>query len=100
MTDSWVDGEAADGRVRVELDASGRVRDISFDDGLSRAELREALIAAFHEAQDALRVGYEGLPSVQRLGEAAAEVTAAAERRFAEISQALYDLDRRAEREW
>jgi hypothetical protein len=99
MTDSWV-GEGAEGRVRVELDSAGRVRDITLGDGLSRAELREALIDAFHEAQDAAHADFDSLPSAQRLAEAAAEVTAAAERRFAEISSALYDLDRRAEREW
>ena len=111
MTESWggdqpVVGGSADGRVRVELDPSGRVRDITFDRDV--AELREALITAFQRAQDAARAAaeesagsrYGGLPSAQRLEAAAAEATAAAERRFAEISTVLYDLDRRAEREW
>jgi hypothetical protein len=52
---------------------------------------------AFQQAQDALPASadvYEGLPSIERLQAASAEAEAMAERRFGEISAALYDLTR------
>jgi hypothetical protein len=98
-------GEAADGRVRVVLDGSGRVRDVVLTDRageMSMPRLSEALVVAFQQAQDTVRSRgpYGGVPERERLEAAAAEATAAAERRFEEISTALYDLDRRAGGHW
>ena len=96
--------------VRVELDASGRVRDVLLDQQVmqwSADELSRALIAAFQDAQDragadaeAAAAGYGGLPSRARLQQALEEATTGAERRFTGVSTALYDLTRRAERTW
>jgi DNA-binding protein YbaB len=96
-----------DGGVRVELDATGRVCDVFLDEQVmhwSPAALSEALTAAFQDAQDRARQAavaeYGGLPSQGRLRSALEESTAAAERQFTELSTALYDLSRRAERAW
>lgn len=104
-------GEAANGRLRVELDATGRVSNILLDQAVASLplpELREAIIAAFQQAQDAARTNaeqvadrrYGGLAPRERLEAVAADASAAADRRFAEISTVLHDLDRRAEHEW
>jgi hypothetical protein len=98
------------GAVRVELDATGRVCDVVLDEQVmnwSATELSEALVAAFQDAQDRARhdvaaaaAEYGGLPSQDRLQGALEESTSEAERRFADLSTALYDLTRRAERAW
>jgi hypothetical protein len=98
------------GAVRVELDATGRVCDVFLDEQVthwSTAELSEALVAAFRDAQDRARsdvaataADYGGLPSQARLQGVLEESTVAAERQFTELSTALYDLSRRAERAW
>jgi hypothetical protein len=95
-------GEAAGGQVRVVLDGSGRVRDVVLAGEMSMPRLSEALVAAFQQAQDIIgsRRPYGGMPERERLEAAAAEATAAAERRFEEISTALYDLERRAGGRW
>ena len=103
-------GSAAGGWVRVELDTAGRVRDVSLDPRamtMTAAALGDALATAFRQAQDTVRAQademaarYHGLPSPERLQAAAEEATAAAERRFEEISSVLYDLDRRAGSQW
>ena len=99
-------GEAAEGSVRVELDAGGMVRDVVVEQQamtMSARQLSEALVTAFQAAQDAARESaqqYGDLPSRERLQAAADEATANADCRFEEISTALYDLTRRAERAW
>jgi len=97
-------GAAAEGRVRVVLEPSGRVREVILADGVGSMtvpQLSAALVVAFQEAQDAVRVhtAYAGLPSAERLAAVSAEATAVAERRFAEISTALYALNRRVRSE-
>lgn len=87
-------GEGADGLVRIELDGDGRLWDVVLDPQiteLSADELRTALFDAITTAQDAL-------PSQDAFEDAVADVNTAAERRFAEISEALHDLSRRAVR--
>jgi hypothetical protein len=103
-------GEAADGRVRVELDEDGRLADLHLDPRVSYLpleELREALIQAFTEAQDRARERtaetasrYGETVAADRLNQALSEASDTAERRFAEVSVALYDLSRRAARPW
>ena len=119
MSDQWAQsplgdqpsiGEAAEGQVRVSLDSAGRVHEVALADtvnSMSLAQLSEALVAAFQQAQDQARakIGrkagqYGGLPSRERLEAVAAEAEALGERRFNEISAALYDLNRRAGGEW
>src|SRR5690349_19040431 len=54
----FVSGEAADGRVWVELDAEGRLTDLYLDPRVSYLpleELRAALIGAITAAQDQVR---------------------------------------------
>ncbi|GLY08696.1 YbaB/EbfC family nucleoid-associated protein [Actinoplanes sp. NBRC 101535] len=105
MNDVWA-GEAADGRVRVELDNAGRLHDLRLDPSvayLATEELRRALIAAFTAAQTAVTgpAGPGGTPvDPERLTALLDETTDTAERRFAEISTALYDINRRAARQW
>jgi DNA-binding protein YbaB len=106
----FVAGEAADGRVWVELDGDGRLNDLYLDPRvayLPLEELRAALIEAFTVAQDEARVRadektarYAETVAPDRLKAALAEASDAAERRFAEVSVALYDLGRRAARPW
>lgn len=103
-------GEAADGRVWVELDSDGRLNDLYLDPRvayLPLEELRGALIDAFTAAQDQLRDSSENTISQygvtaapDRLTAALAEASDTAERRFAEVSTALSDLNRRAARPW
>lgn len=104
-------GEGGDGLVRVELDDTGRVRDVVFDSAvrsLPLAQVSAAVIEAFQQAQDAARAAaersgeqlYGGLPSRDRLEAATTEAQAMAERRFEEISTALYELNRRAGGSW
>ncbi len=103
-------GEAADGRVRVELDDDGRLADLYLDPRVSYLpleELRDALIEAFATAQDRLGERVEAAAArygagvaPERLQATLAEASDTAERRFAEVSIALYDLSRRAARPW
>jgi hypothetical protein len=104
-------GEAADGRVRVELDDDGRLYDLYLDPRVAYLpveELREALFDAFTGAQDRLRdrsdvaaaTRYAGTAAPERLQAALTEASETAERRFAEVSTALFDLSRRAGRSW
>ncbi|GIF04270.1 YbaB/EbfC family nucleoid-associated protein [Actinoplanes siamensis] len=104
---SGASAEAADGRVRVELDADGRLADLYLDPRVAYLpldELRAALIEAFTAAQDEVRERagsrYDGAAAPERLRDALAESSDTAERRFAEMSVALYDLSRRAARPW
>ncbi|GAA2878345.1 hypothetical protein Acy02nite_15760 [Actinoplanes cyaneus] len=109
-TSGFVSGEAAAGRVWVELDSAGRLTDLYLDPRVSYLpleDLRAALIAAFTTAQDRLadraveatsRYGAQAAP--ERLAAALAEASDTAERRFAEIATALNDLNRRAARPW
>lgn len=107
---SNIAGEAADGRVWVELDTDGRLTDLYLDPRVSYLpldELRAALIEAFTAAQDQVRERaveatsrYGESVAPERLRSALAEASDTAERRFAEISVALYDLNRRAARPW
>jgi hypothetical protein len=103
----FVAGEAAEGRVWVELDAGGRLNDLYLDPRvvyLPLEELRAALIAAFTAAQDQIQdqppSRYAVTATPERLRNALAEASDAAERRFAEVSTALNDLNRRAARPW
>ncbi|BCJ45874.1 hypothetical protein GCM10010168_57060 [Actinoplanes ianthinogenes] len=97
-------GEAADGRVRVELEGDGRVSDLYLDPRVAYLpldELRVALLEAFDMAQAGLRDRpgrYDAVATPERLRNALAEASDTAERRFAEVSTALYDLNRRAAR--
>jgi DNA-binding protein YbaB len=87
-------GEGADGLVRIELDGAGRLWDVVLDPQvteLTADELRTALFDAITEAQD-------GMPAPPSFEDAVADVSTAAERRFAEISEALHDISRRAVR--
>ena len=94
-------GEGADGLVRVELDGDGRLWDVILDPqvtGLPVDELRTALFDAITEAQAGLPPFPSGSGSDFGFEEAVADATGAAERRFAEISEALHDLARQAVR--
>ncbi|MEV6342863.1 hypothetical protein [Actinoplanes sp. NPDC051851] len=96
--------------ILVDLDESGRLRDLKLHPWVAHLELdelRTALIAAFAGAQDRARArlddaiaGYGAGADARELTEGLAAVTSDAERRFAEISVALYDLSRRAARPW
>jgi DNA-binding protein YbaB len=116
VSDQWeqpssdaVVGEAAEGRVRVVLNAAGLVQRVDLADDVVQLPVRQlgsALTAALQQAQAAVaaRAGqaaaaYGGLPSRARLEAASQQASAEAERRFGEISTVLYDLDRRAGRE-
>ncbi|BCY07060.1 YbaB/EbfC family nucleoid-associated protein [Actinoplanes sp. L3-i22] len=106
----FVSADAADGRVWVELDSDGRLSDLYLDPRVSYLpleELRAALIAAFTAAQDQVQdqtgkttSRYGAAVAPERLRNALAEASDTAERRFAEISTALNDLNRRAARPW
>lgn len=106
----FVAGEAADGRVWVELDGEGRLTDLYLDPRVAYLpldELRAALVEAFTAAQDGVREQAEAATTrfaatvaPDRLTEALSEASDTAERRFAEMSVALYDLSRRAARPW
>jgi len=88
-------GEGADGLVRIELDGDGRLWDVVLHPQVTELpvdEVRTALFDAITEAQAGLPVASSGLE------EAVADATCAAERRFAEISEALHDLSRQAVR--
>jgi DNA-binding protein YbaB len=101
-------GEAVDGRVRVELDADGRLSDLYLDPRvayLPLEELRDALFDAFDMAHYALRdrtaeaaSRYATGVAPDRLKAVLAEASDTAERRFAEVSTVLCDLSRRAGR--
>jgi DNA-binding protein YbaB len=103
-------GEAAEGQVRVSLDSTGRVRDVTLAATVASmplTDLSEALVAAFRQAHDEIHsraardaAQYGGLPSVEHLEAVAAAAEAVGERRFNEISTVLYDLNRRAGSEW
>ncbi|MFC7530398.1 YbaB/EbfC family nucleoid-associated protein [Actinoplanes sp. GCM10030250] len=111
---SGYEGTAADGRIRVELDGDGRLADLNLDPRVTHLpvdELRVALIDAFTRAQDQLYDEVSEAASAYKTdlllmkAEATlllvkAEATEIADRRFAEISTALYDLSRRAGRQW
>ncbi|MEU4420035.1 YbaB/EbfC family nucleoid-associated protein [Actinoplanes sp. NPDC024001] len=101
----WGVAETAGGRIRVELDGDGRLWDLDVDPqamSMPADEFRDALISAFTLAHDQVREQ----ATAAAAGYAAAapqdttEVIQAADRRFAEISLALYDLTRRADRRW
>jgi hypothetical protein len=98
-----VAGGGLNGQVRVELDTAGRVQHVAVDAAamaVSPAQLGAEIVAAFQAAQDKVAAGLAGRPGLDRLTAASAAAMADAERRFGEISGALYDLDRRAGREW
>ena len=100
-----VAGEAADGRIRVELDADGRLWDLALDPRvmtLPVEELRSALITAITRAQDDLldEVEEAARPYAIAYPQQVSDASAVAERRFAEISTALYDIAKRADRSW
>ncbi|WP_433827592.1 hypothetical protein ACQP2E_37030 [Actinoplanes sp. CA-015351] len=91
-----VAGEAAGGWIRVELTEDGRLWDLFLDPGVTAlpvSELRDGLIAAFSGAQSHLGFSCGGAFEDQ-----VADASAMAERRFAELSTALYDITRRANR--
>jgi DNA-binding protein YbaB len=86
-------GEGAGGLVRIELDGAGRLWDVVLDPQvteLTADELRTALFDAVTGAQGAM--------PPPAFDAAVADVNTTAERRFAEISEALHDLSRRAAR--
>ncbi|WP_328468024.1 YbaB/EbfC family nucleoid-associated protein [Actinoplanes sp. NBC_00393] len=105
-------GQAADGRVQVELDADGTLRDIVLDPRVAYLpveELRVALLTAFASAFEEVQsqpppeypaASAASAASAEELNSALTEATDAAERRFAEISTALFDISRRAGRSW
>lgn len=81
-------GEGADGLVRIELDSAGQLWDVVLDPQvteLSADDLRTALFDAITAAQ-AGHFDFTGVVT---------DATSAAERRFAEISEALHDISRR-----
>ncbi|MBB2945697.1 hypothetical protein FB565_005455 [Actinoplanes lutulentus] len=91
-----VTGEAAGGWIRVELAEDGRLWDLALDPrvtSLPVSELRDGLMAAFSSAQLSLPFACG-----EAFEEQVADASAMAERRFAEISTALYDICRRADR--
>ncbi|MDI6104999.1 hypothetical protein QLQ12_41085 [Actinoplanes sp. NEAU-A12] len=92
-------GEDADGLVRIELDGDGRLWDVVLDPqitSLSADALRTALFDAITAAQDDLPAA--SADAGDSFETAVADVNTRAERRFAEISEALHDLSRRAVR--
>ena len=94
-------GTAAAGRVQVELDPDGTLRDIFLDPRVAYLpveELRDALVTAFTQAQSLVRDQAPADPD--ELTSALTEASDLAERRFAEVSTALFDLTRRADRSW
>jgi DNA-binding protein YbaB len=84
-------GEGADGLVRIELDGEGRLWDVVLDPQVTELTVDELRTALF----DAITGAQAGQPGFEA---SVADVNTAAERRFAEISQALHDLSRRAAR--
>ena len=100
-------GISANGLVRVELDAGGRVSDLTINPQAlltSATDLSADLIQAFHQAQDDSRAQaaqlVSGLSSPDRLQDLADRINDDADRRFSEISTLLHDLDRRTGSEW
>lgn len=92
-------GEGADGLVRIELDGAGRLWDVVLDPQVTELtvdELRTALFDAITGAQAAMPA-QTAMPA-PAFDTAVADVNTTAERRFAEISEALHDLSRRAAR--
>ncbi len=90
-------GSGADGLVRIELDADGRLWDVVLDPQITELtvdELRTALFDAITEAQ----AGVPATGGTDTFDNAVSDATSAAERRFAEISEALQDLSRQAVR--
>lgn len=115
--DYVVAGEAAGGWVRVELTGDGRLRDLVLDDrvtSLRPDDLRDALVSAILAAQDDLASAISDTMAAHVAGGSfparaagddafpaqVADVMATAERRFAELSTALYDITRKAGRPW
>ena len=95
-------GESDDGRIRVELDGDGRIWDLVVDPqamALPADAFRAALITAFTEAQDQVREQVMAA-AAYAAGTPPQDAVETADRRFAEISLALYDLTRRAARRW
>jgi hypothetical protein len=92
--------------VRVEVDEDGRVCDVVLDPrvtSLSVDELRELLISALASpvpsSSSSLSVAsVASVASADQLAEVSRAATEVAERRFAEISTALFDLSRAARR--
>ncbi|WP_430781294.1 hypothetical protein [Actinoplanes sp. G11-F43] len=87
-TDIASAGEGADGLVRIELDSAGQLWDVVLHPDVTQLtvdELRTALFDAITQAQ-------AGLPG---LDETIADATSVADRRFAEISEALHAISRR-----
>ncbi|SDT75357.1 hypothetical protein [Actinoplanes derwentensis] len=90
-------GEGADGLVRIELDGAGQLWDVVLDPQiteLSVAELRTALFDAITEASANFAASSFAEES-SSFAEAVADATGTAERRFAEISEALHGISRR-----
>ncbi|MEU4691749.1 hypothetical protein [Actinoplanes sp. NPDC023714] len=91
-----VAGEAAGGWIRVELASDGRLWDLVLDPqvaSLPVEDLRDELFRAFLDAQECLAPSFS-----EDFAQQVADASATAERRFAEISTALYDISRRAVR--
>jgi DNA-binding protein YbaB len=93
--------EAAGGRIQVELDSDGRLWDLVIDPRamtLTAEEFRAALISAFTLAQDHLREQVSDAAAAYAAEMPPQDAVEIADRRFAEISLALYDISRRAAR--
>ncbi|GAA1597872.1 hypothetical protein [Actinoplanes couchii] len=91
-------GEGADGLVRIELDGAGRLWDVVLDPEVTALpvdQLRTALFDAITAAQAAFEPPVSFETAVSDATGAASEATGAAERRFAEISEALHVISRR-----
>ena len=92
--------ESAGDWVQVEFDDDGRVVDVWLDPrvmSLSVESMRSLLVSALQGCSVASP--YAVAPP-DRLRAVSAEATELAERRFAEISAALFDLSRRAVPRW
>ncbi|MEU8237316.1 hypothetical protein [Actinoplanes missouriensis] len=95
-TNYIVSGEAAGGWIRVELASDGRLWDLILDPrvtAMTAQDLRSGLVEAFLDAQECLAPA-----TGEAFAQQVADASEAAERRFAEISTALYDISRRAVR--
>ncbi|MFC4067106.1 hypothetical protein [Actinoplanes subglobosus] len=86
-------GEGADGLVRIELDGAGRLWDVVLAPQVTELTVDELRTALF----DAITGAQAAMPATA-FDTAVADVNTTAERRFAEISEALHDLSRRAAR--
>ncbi|WP_229067763.1 YbaB/EbfC family nucleoid-associated protein [Actinoplanes sp. DH11] len=100
-----VTGESAGGWIRVELGGDGRLWDLVLDPrvtSLHTEQLRDGLVAAFRDAQDGLSSTGEEFArqASEDFAQEVADASATAERRFAELSTALYDITRKAGRPW